>query len=247
VVGVAEQRRREALRVAAVGDLADELVDEVPAMGEDQDAAGARGLDEPDGRHRLAGAGRVLEPEAAARAGVLGSLVDLLLVVGLLLFPVLRLFFVLREQLVVGRRGPIRRRVLGFGLAGRAVRAGALGCPVRAAVATAVAVAVLELERERRERAGKRVDLVSGELGAVLQDRRVLVEHALEPEEERVVAPPLHRGVLGAVLDLRKGIAYRHVARRARVEVRRFLALEQNRLARELARALDLGARQRGA
>ena len=42
VVAVAEQRRAQALLVAAVGDLADELVDEVAAVGEDQDAAGAR-------------------------------------------------------------------------------------------------------------------------------------------------------------------------------------------------------------
>ena len=34
-------------------------------MGEDQDAAGARGLDEAERGDRLAGAGRVLEPEAA--------------------------------------------------------------------------------------------------------------------------------------------------------------------------------------
>ena len=80
MVGVAEQRRREPVAVAAVGDLADELVDEVAAVGEDQDAAGARGLDEADGGDRLAGAGRVLEPEAAAGAGVLGGLLDDVLV-----------------------------------------------------------------------------------------------------------------------------------------------------------------------
>ena len=41
-------------------------------MGEDQDAAGARGLDEAHRGDRLAGAGGVLEPEAPRRAGVLG-------------------------------------------------------------------------------------------------------------------------------------------------------------------------------
>ena len=82
VVGAVEQRRREAVLVAAVGDLADELVDEVAAVGEDQDAAGARGLDEADRGDGLAGAGRVLEPEAAARARVLGGLGDDLLVLG---------------------------------------------------------------------------------------------------------------------------------------------------------------------
>ena len=40
-------------------------------MGEDQDAAGARGLDEAQRGHGLARAGGVLEPEAAVGAGVL--------------------------------------------------------------------------------------------------------------------------------------------------------------------------------
>ena len=84
MVGAVEQRRREAVGVAAVGDLADELVDQVAAVGEDQDAAGARGLDEADGGDGLAGAGGVLEPEAAVGAGVLGRLLDdvLVLVLG---------------------------------------------------------------------------------------------------------------------------------------------------------------------
>ena len=107
VVLVAEQRRREPVLVAAVGDLADELVDEVAAVGEDQDAAGARGLDEADGGDRLAGAGRVLEPEAAARARVLGRLGDDVLVDGLRLVPVLGLL-VLGELLGQPRR-PRRR------------------------------------------------------------------------------------------------------------------------------------------
>ena len=88
------------LLVAAVGDLADELVDQVAAVGEDQDAAGARGLDEADRGDGLAGAGRVLEPEAALGAGVLGRLGDRLLVVvlGGRLLPVL--------GLLVGRPAP---------------------------------------------------------------------------------------------------------------------------------------------
>ena len=64
---LAEQRRRDALRVAAVAQLAVELVDEVAAVGEDQDAAGARRLDEAERGDRLAGAGGVLEPEALGR------------------------------------------------------------------------------------------------------------------------------------------------------------------------------------
>ena len=74
---VAEQGRRDPLGVAAVAQLAVELVDEVAAVGEDQDAAGARGLDEAERGDRLAGAGGVLEPEALGRVGVLGLLVEL--------------------------------------------------------------------------------------------------------------------------------------------------------------------------
>ena len=68
-------------RVAAVAQLAEELVDEVAAVGEDQDAAGARGLDEAQRGDRLAGARRVLEPEALGGVGVLGLLGELLVVV----------------------------------------------------------------------------------------------------------------------------------------------------------------------
>jgi hypothetical protein len=74
VAGVrgAEQGGRDPVRVAAVAQLAVELVDEVAAVGEDQDAAGARGVDEAQRRNRLSGAGRMLEPEAIVRARVLG-------------------------------------------------------------------------------------------------------------------------------------------------------------------------------
>ena len=66
------QRARDALLVAAVAQLAVELVDQVAAVREDQDAAGLRGLDEAERGHRLAGAGGVLEPEALGRVRVLG-------------------------------------------------------------------------------------------------------------------------------------------------------------------------------
>ena len=86
-----QQRRRDALLVAAVAQLAEELVDEVAAVGQDQHAAGARGLDEAERGDGLAGAGRVLEPEALGGVGVLGLLGELLLVarqLGVLLVPV---------------------------------------------------------------------------------------------------------------------------------------------------------------
>ena len=77
---VPEQRRRDALLVAAVAQLADELVDEVAPVREDQHAAGARRLDEAERGDGLAGAGRMLEPEALGGVGVLGLLGELLLV-----------------------------------------------------------------------------------------------------------------------------------------------------------------------
>ena len=75
---VGQERRRGAVGVAAVAQLAVELVDEVAAVGEDQDAAGARGLDEAHRGDGLAGAGRVLEPEALVGVGVVDALGDVL-------------------------------------------------------------------------------------------------------------------------------------------------------------------------
>ena len=59
--------------VAVLGQLAPELVDEQPAVGEDQHAFGARRLDEARGGDRLAGRGRVAEAVAALGAGVVGA------------------------------------------------------------------------------------------------------------------------------------------------------------------------------
>src|SRR5215207_10292018 len=89
MVGAVEQRRRETIGVAAVRDLADELVDQVAAVSEDQNASGARSLDEADGRDGLAGPGGVLEPEATVGAGVLGRLLENILVHLFLFGPVL--------------------------------------------------------------------------------------------------------------------------------------------------------------
>ena len=75
-------------------------------MGEDQDAAGPRGLDEADGGDRLAGAGRMLEPESAARVGVVDGLGDDIFLVGVdrLLVPVLGLLVLLERVVLVGDR-----------------------------------------------------------------------------------------------------------------------------------------------
>ena len=119
----AHERRGDALAVAAVAQLAEELVDEVAAVREDQDPAGPRALDEAERRDGLAGAGRVLEPEALGGVGVLGRLGQLPLAGVLrrrLVLPVLRLLglvLVLVVALLAGdpgraraRRRPPRRR-----------------------------------------------------------------------------------------------------------------------------------------
>ena len=65
-----EHRVVEAVAVAVLGQVATELVDEQAAVREDQDALGARRLDEAGRSDRLAGCGRVAEAVAADRAGI---------------------------------------------------------------------------------------------------------------------------------------------------------------------------------
>ena len=173
MVGAVEQRRREPVLVAAVGDLADELVDEVAAVGEDQDAAGSRGLDEADARRPScrrrsrartrsggsapgsSGASATTRPRprappspAAPRRGASAS-----------------------SSSATSRRAPFAVRAL---VGGRRPSPS----PTSAAVATRSVRAlggrrVLELGGERGEGPGERVDLVLGELGAVRQQHRL--------------------------------------------------------------------------
>ena len=237
VVGAVEQRRREPLLVAAVRDLADELVDQVSPVGEDQDPAGARGVDEADRGDRLPGPGRVLEPEPPARAGILGRLGDDR--VGVLgLVPVLGLLVRLEHVLLVEGGAPIHLGV--------AVRPGRLGLcrPVAAAVASRLALRALELAGDRGQRPGERIDLMLVELGAVAQHRPLVPEQPLEPEQQRVVAPPLERGRLGAGLELLERRVDRPPARRPRGQVGDRLALEQDRLTGELPHPIEVGLAQ---
>ena len=113
---VAQQGGRYPLRVAAVAQLAVELVDEVAAMGEDQHAARARGLDEAERGDGLAGSRGVLEPEALGGVGVLGLLVELAVVVLIGVgAPVLRLLGLVVVLVLLAaprpgcRRAPARR------------------------------------------------------------------------------------------------------------------------------------------
>ncbi|MEZ5073386.1 MAG: hypothetical protein R2691_00925 [Solirubrobacterales bacterium] len=196
-------------------------------MGEDQDAAGPRSLDEADCGHGLAGAGRVLEPEATARVGVLRRIGDeVLLLAGGLVGPVLRLL-VLAERILL--------------------LAGAVAGPLDGAAAGPVAVAarprLLDLGDHGRERPREGVDLVLGELGAVAEGGMVLGENALEPEQQREVLAPLRRRLREALLDLDEGGIERQPAGGAGMKVGERLAVEQDRLARELLDALEIGAR----
>ena len=96
-----QQRAADALGVAAVAQLAEELVDEVAPVGEDQHAARVRGLHEAERGDRLACAGRVLEPEALGRVRVLGLLGERLLL-ALLVDPVAGLLLRVAVKLLLG-------------------------------------------------------------------------------------------------------------------------------------------------
>ena len=100
----------------------------------------------------------------------------------------------------------------------------------------------LLLGHQLGQRPGEGVHLVRVELGAVAQLRRFVGEQALEPEQEREVAPPLDRGVLGAGVDLGQGGVESTAARGALGQRLRPLAVEQEGLAGKGRRALDLGA-----
>ena len=99
---------------------------------------------------------------------------------------------------------------------------------------------VLELGGQRREGPGEHVDLVLGELGPVRQQHRLGGEQPLEPEQQRVAAPPLGRGGLAAGVELRQGSLDGAAPRGPGSDVVDRLAVEQDRLARELAHALEL-------
>jgi hypothetical protein len=243
VIGAVEQGRREPLLVPAVGDLADELVDEVAAVGEDQHASRARGLDEADGGDGLAGAGGVLEPKAAAGARILFGLGDDVLVGGLGLLPVLGLLVGFERVLVV----ELGRAVHGGQLAGRlavGLRLAVLGRAVGLAVAARLAVGALELGRDRGQRAGERVDLVFVEGRAVEQLGLLIPEQALEAEQQGVVLAPLERWHLGATLELGQRIVDGPAAGGPRLEVGDRLVLEQDGLSGELPDSVEVGLAQ---
>ena len=190
-------------------------------MGEDQDAAGARGLDEAERGDGLACARGVLEPEAPGRVGILGLLLELPLLVLALVLPVLRLL-VLR-LLVLGLFGFVVVEVVVEVVIEVAVLAGGLLVGVRRLFGCdrierrgwfaghdvlgndAVGrgpVGRLALSEKRGERARQRVDLVSGEHCAVDEARLFLGEQPFEAEQQRELAPPADGRCRVAGVDL---------------------------------------------
>ena len=183
-----------------------ELVDEQPAVREDQHAGGAGGLDEAGGGDRLARRGRMLEPVAAARAGigrrrlvaVRSSSTSSTATAGSAAISwagrrvgpssasissssslvVLVLVVVVLVVVVLVRR---RRR--------RTHRSPRRRRPRRPAVL--LGLDALEVADQRGELSGERVDLVAAQRGPGGERRLRLREDALEPEHERVVTPPV--------------------------------------------------------
>ena len=235
------------MAIAAVAQLAEELVDEVAAVGEDEDAAGARGLDEAHRGDGLAGAGGVLEPEALVGVGVVGgALLDVLVDVGLgvVLPGVLGLApassssssssassssssgsSVLVLVVLVGvELGLVVVLVLVVGLVRGGNRGGGLrlGLVVdrehRLGGRRGHTLAVLDGGQQRGQRAGERIDLVGVEQRAVGQARLVVAEHPLEPEQQRVAPAPSRRGHLGAGVDLAQRVLQRTPPGGARAE-----------------------------
>ena len=152
-------------------------------MGEDEDAAGARRLDEAERGDGLAGARGVLEPEALAGVGILGRLRELAPRRGRRLLP----------SPAAPRRPSSSSSSSSPGMAAereldrRARRAAAFRWPF------AGPAGALRLGEQRGQRARQRVDLVGGEDGAVDQRRLLDAEQALEPEQQRPLAAPRER------------------------------------------------------
>ena len=223
----AQQRGRDAVAIAAVAQLAVELVDQVAAVREDQDRAGPRGLDEAERGDGLAGPGRVLEPEAAGGVGILGLLLDRqgVRVDLAALVPVLRLLgLVLVEILLAGdaRRGQ------------RAVQRG------QRAVGDRVAV-LLSLGQQLGQRARQGVDLMRGEHRAVGEHRLVQREQPVEPQQQRPALAPRDRRHLGTRVQFgERGVQRPAACRTGGEDDGGILPLGDERLAREARGALDV-------
>ena len=166
-------------------------------MREDQDAERARRLDEAGRGDRLAGRGRMAEAVAADRAGV-GARV--------------RLVILASSSSTSSAESST----------GSSSSSASLRRPRRRRVAVPVRLRFLLVRRDQLgEHAGERVDLVAAQLGAGGEVRRVLGEHALEPEHQAVPhLPPGRRRAAPASISARASSS----ARRREVPGARTLA-----------------------
>ena len=208
-----EDRLGEPGAVALVAQVAGELVDEQAAVREDQDAEGAAGLDEARRGDRLSRRGRVAEAEAAHGAGVLA------LELGLLRLLVERAG---EPQLVLGLVV-----LLGVGLG---------GVPplplVSAAVSSWSAISSVSIPASASTW-WRRSSVPDA------SERRLLAEHALEPEHEAPVDLPPRRRRREPRLHLGERGVERTAARRPGREARRgIFARPQERLSRPALRPL---------
>ena len=217
-------RRDDPVAVALLAELAVELGDEQAAVREDEDADGARGLDEARGGDRLARRGRMAKAEApnGARIGLLG---DAVLGLGL------------DVELCLDRLAVLLHLDLGE-LLGRD------GAVAVQGLQEAFLVGGDQLGEHSRQR----VDLVAAKLRSGGEPRRTLAEHALEPEHEPEPRSPLRGRAALALLDLFQ----RRVERDAPRGLRRenpcgIFAFAQERLARPRFRSeRGLGQAVRG-
>ena len=87
----------------------------------------------------------------------------------------------------------------------------------------------LDLGHQRGQRPRERVDLVGGEHGPVDEVRLLLGEDALQPEQQRELAPPLHRRGLVPGVDLEDGSVERPAPRGAGGErlLERFAVIDE--------------------
>ena len=243
VVAAVEQRRAQPLLVAAVGDLADELVDQVAAVGEDQHAAGRVASMKPtaatvlpapvacSNQKRRAAPGSSGASSTTSSSSSAGS----------------------SSQSWGSSSGASsssssssslarRRRPVGVGSSASAAARRLAAASSSPPLPAAVGAADLLLGHQLGQGPGEGVDLVRVQFGAVAQLRRFVGEEALQPEQQREVAAPLDRGVLGAVVELLQRRVERAAARGPRRQRLGPLAVEQEGLAGERRRTLDIGA-----
>src|SRR5918995_2103603 len=222
---VPQERRGDALLVAAVAQLAEELVDEVSAVGEDQDAAGARGLHEAQGGDRLARARGVLDPEAGRRARILVDGIRCRLFLSLLGgIPV--------ERLLVGQLVALDLHLAGVQL-------------LQPGRSLAVA-ADQQLGLERDQRARQRVDLVSRQRRAVREMWLLLGQQPLQAQHQRELPPPLDRRLRAPRVELLQRRVERGAARAVvRQRGSGVLPFENEGLSREFLGALQFTAGNR--